>query len=269
MKKQQRVTATPSSSASGNCIPQENVTRYASVRSSRLREALEQTQASRSKEILRLDRNDRPDASKPAHERDLMVDHCDVNIGDAPTPSNRPSDINNTSVASSRRLREARTGKKKVCFVESDDNIDDVFESVTYTSDASARAGRPAKAMAKSMLHERTSSSEGESFSDDAPSITDEAPLLSDEVLVDEGGVSDAQPSASERVFGSRAKGKQHESTSAGGSGSNSLSNQRKPAHAERPKSKFFEDLGSDFDKDKPRYVKVHPREVFGLGLGK
>ena len=219
----QRATFPKSSAAieerTGVC---EDRARFASIRSAKLREALERNQASR----LGKDPKDMGITSKSyPRDKEYKLSKCFSNQEPKSLPLSDNSikrdkivledcsrmsqpgaiaDEDRETIPPSERLRRARAGKKKVKFVESSaktepksklgDNVEDLFYTVDEGSDATSVISDLARM--SFTLPEPPLSSESGSFSDDPPSITDELPPLGGCVFIDEFEALDTQNSA-------------------------------------------------------------------------
>ncbi|KAF9693120.1 hypothetical protein EKO04_008587 [Ascochyta lentis] len=309
------------SEPAGRTIVDQNSTRYASVRSPKLRQALERNQASKPYGSLyspllsptpisqdkRYELEERLDLEEAIY-LSLLDDFDSLGAGEGPSSPygrdvrdrapveedpyeqtlddlpqqnrlplrtgigrERAFDEDRDTLPPSERLRRARAGKKRVGFVEPYDEVNDVLESVDRVSNTASVSPELVHPKVRFTLPEPPLSSEAESISDNEPHITDEDLDFSGDLSLDEGSASDPQTSASERAFGSRKSGKlsQHKSAGAHRSAPNLKLPRKEPPRPKRPDSKFFRDMGSDLDNDKPRYAKVDPKKVFGTNLGR
>ncbi|KAF1354278.1 hypothetical protein EJ07DRAFT_158674 [Lizonia empirigonia] len=281
----------PSESVIENRVDQDSAYRYASVRSSKLREALERNQASKSSEFLQhtitatkqhpLGKKDIPVRQVDLHGRrhSHSSDYFDRTSGSLSSPAVTDSkqeaqregiiaEEEKESLPRSERLRRARAGKKKVGFVDPEDEVDEILKSVVEMSDTASILNEVARTKVKFVLPEPPLSSDCESLSEDPPSITDEDPPLSEDGTFDEGGFSDPQTFASERTFPHRARGEmQREPTSAHEPRSKVELARQEPKRDQERSSRFLEDLGSDINSNEPRHIKTTPRDMFGVGL--
>ncbi|UPX09988.1 uncharacterized protein EKO05_0000664 [Ascochyta rabiei] len=118
--------------------------------------------------------------------------------------SRRAFDEDRNTLPPSERLRRARAGKKRVSFVEPDDEVNDVLISVGQASNVISALEEPNHVRVSFTLPEPPLSSEGESFSDDAPCGTNEDLHTSIDFSLEEGSAPDPQTYASQRAIGSR-----------------------------------------------------------------
>lgn len=271
-------------------LDHENASRYASVRSPKLRMALERNQASKPDEFLQhpvnttkqhpLEKKNIPVRQVDLHGRrhSHSSDYFDRTSGSFASPAvadlkqeaQREGIIaeEEESLPRSERLRRARAGKKKVGFVDPEDEVDEILKSVVEMSDTASILNEVARTKVKFVLPEPPLSSECESLSEDPPSITDEDPPLSEDGTFDEGGLSDPQTFAAERTFPHRGRRQmQREPTNAQEPRSKVELARQEPKRDQERKSRFLEDLGNDLERSEPRHVKTRPRDMFGVGL--
>lgn len=190
----------------------EDPERYTSVRSSKLREALERSQASRSKEALHISvkgSSKQDPEPRVAYLRDQTPEeHKAASLNDACGEEEK-------DFSYAERLLRAQTGRKRVGFVaqehairsnwEHDDEdreeADSILRSIVEESDILSVLDELTSPRVRFVLPEPPLSSNDETLSTiGTPSITDEDMHTEEE----EENLTESQTSASERAFGSR-----------------------------------------------------------------
>jgi hypothetical protein len=160
----------------------------------------------------------------------------------------------------SEHLRRNCAGKKRVGFVEPDHTAEANCEPASRKSDVTS-------VVLNELAHD-SHTQRGSTPSSDNASITDDAPSLTEEdTPFTEGDSPAPYASSPERTYGTSASAYM---SKASAPPKETLSS-RGPAQSGRPtaskyQSKFFEDLGSDLEDPRPRYVQVSAREFFGRG---